>query len=80
MANCSNILNFILFADDTTIIYSGKNVSEIFRQVNTELCKLQNWFVANKLSLNTSKTKYILFHKAGSSDDLPLRLPKNCYK
>ena len=66
MANCSNILKFILFADDTTIFYSGKNITEVFKKVNSELPKLKNWFIANKLSLNTTKTKYILFHKMTS--------------
>ena len=29
--------------------------------VNTELCKLSTWFKANKLSLNATKTNFIIF-------------------
>ena len=36
---------------------------------------LNDWFCANKLSLNTDKTKYVLFLKAKSMDNLPLVLP-----
>ena len=73
---CSKILQFILFADDTTIFLSGKNIKTLFCNINEELLKISDWFHANKLSLNTDKTKYILFHKSGSVDILPLRLPK----
>ena len=32
--------------------------------------------MANKFSLNVGKTKYSLFHKPSTVDDLPLKLPK----
>ena len=43
--------------------------------MNTELNKFNDWFKANKLSLNVGKTKFTLFHKASQSDNIPLRLP-----
>ena len=43
--------------------------------MNAELSHLNDWFCANKLSLNTVKAKYVLFHKAKSKDILPLVLP-----
>ena len=43
--------------------------------MNVELSHLNDWFGANKLSLNTDKTKYVLFHKAKSKNNLPLVLP-----
>jgi hypothetical protein len=61
MKYCSNILNFILFADDTNIFYSCSNPDDLYRVVNAELAKLSNWFKANKLSLNLKKTHYIIF-------------------
>ena len=36
---------------------------------------LNDWFCANKLSLNSDKTKYVLFHKSKSKNNLPLVLP-----
>jgi hypothetical protein len=53
IANCSNILRFILFADDTNLFYSNKNIVELMYILNTELQKLSMWFCV--------KTKYILF-------------------
>ena len=32
--------------------------------MNAELSHLNDWFCANKLSLNNNKTKYVLFYKA----------------
>ena len=37
---------------------------------------INDWFMANKLSLNVRKTKSSLFHKRSRVDDLPLKLPK----
>lgn len=50
-------LKFILFADDTTILYSGKNLQLIVNEITVELEKLKKWFNQNKLSLNIMKTK-----------------------
>ena len=62
-------------ADDTDLFYSHNNVKELFRTMNTELSHLNDWIYADKLSLNTDKTKYVLFHKAKTKDNLPLVLP-----
>ena len=61
IVNCSGILYFLLFADDTNIFYSSKNHIDLMKTVNDELHKLSEWFRANKLSLNVNKTNYILF-------------------
>ena len=68
------LLEAILFADDTNLFYSHNNVKELFRTMNAELSHLNDWFCANKLSLNTDKTKYVLLHKAKSKGNLPLVL------
>ena len=51
----------ILFAVDTTIYKTGKQVNNIYEDMNKELQVLADWFRANKLSLNISKTKCMLF-------------------
>ena len=58
-----NATNFftLLFADDTTFQFSSKNLNLLFTTANSELEKASNWFQVNKLTLNVSKTKYILF-------------------
>ena len=49
--------------------YSHSNVKELFTTLNAELSHLNDWFCANKLSLNTDKSKYVLFHKTKSKDN-----------
>ena len=61
IVNCSDLLLFILFADDTNLFFSGNDIWKLKEIVNSELINVSNWFRANKLSLNTKKTKFILF-------------------
>ena len=59
--NCSNLLYFILFADDPNLLYSDTNWHNLINTVNTELVKLSSRFKANKLSLNVTKTNFMIF-------------------
>ena len=50
-----------MYADDTTLYCNiDQNVDE--DTINNELAKIWEWLIANKLSLNTKKTKYMVFH------------------
>ena len=51
----------ILFADDTTLYATGVNKNCLFDTIKSDLELLIDWFRANKLSLNISKTNYVLF-------------------
>ena len=73
--NNSTSLDPIMFADDTNLFYSHKNIETLFETVNKELININIWFQANKLSLNTKKTKFVLFHKPRTKVKLPLSLP-----
>ena len=53
----------ILFADDTTFQISSGDPDFLVYRANLELQKAADWFSANLLTLNTKKTKYILFKK-----------------
>ena len=55
----------MLFAGDTNVFLSGNNVDELIRIMNNELTKIVDWLDCNKLSLNVSKTHYILFQSQG---------------
>jgi hypothetical protein len=57
----SNILQSILFADDTTFYLSGSSLAEIEVTINTELEKISDWLCLNRLSLNTEKTSFMIF-------------------
>ena len=63
LANSSESLFALLFADDTTLQISSSNIQELYAIANKELITVSEWFRANKLTLNISKTKYILFRK-----------------
>ena len=60
IVNTSNMLQFILFADDTTILFSDKDISSKIDLINTELKEVTNWFKTNKLSVNASKTNFMI--------------------
>ena len=66
----TNKFKYILFADDTNLISntcsfknnsSQHNIDQISLNSNAELGKVSDWMSANKLSLNTSKSKFIIF-------------------
>ena len=51
----------LMYADDTTLYCNiDQNVDE--DTINNELAKIWEWLIANKLLLNTKKTKYMVFH------------------
>jgi hypothetical protein len=52
MTKCSNVFKFILFADDTNIFHFDSNPVSLVNAVNSELCLVDQWLRANKLSLN----------------------------
>ena len=56
-------LQAILFADDMTLIGYWKNLTFLKRKIMQDLEKLQQWFDANKLTLNVSKTQFMVFGK-----------------
>ena len=64
--NASKLFQFIMYADDTTLSCCVDTIqsNDKDRVINTELSKVNNWLVTNKLSLNINKSKYMLFHMA----------------
>ena len=54
------MMNFYLFADDTSLFYSHKNINTLEEVVNVELGCIQDWLVANKLTLNTNKSNFMI--------------------
>ena len=51
----------ILYADDSALLVSGKDVNKIEEQLGNELSSLNGWLVDNRLSINLGKTESILF-------------------
>ena len=50
-----------MYADDPTL-YCNIDQNIDGDTINNELAKICEWFIANKLSLNTKRTKYMVFH------------------
>ena len=68
----SDILHFILFADDTNIFLSHKSAESLYEIMNNELNKVAIWFTANRLTLNVDKSNFILFKSLGKGRQLEL--------
>ena len=49
-----------MYADDTSISYSSKSVSDLCNAINLDLQNLSSWLQGNKLSLNVSKTQSMI--------------------
>jgi len=54
-------MKFYLFTEDTNLLYADKNLKSLESTVNDELCKLYDWLIANKLTLNIKKSNYVIF-------------------
>jgi len=66
VVHVSSSLKFILFADDTSVFLSGKDINQLINTLNSELSKLYTWLCINKLSLNIKKTHFMTFNSRQS--------------
>ena len=60
-ATHSKLLLSLLYADDSAILVSGKDVGQIQATLSKELESIREWLIDNKLSLHLGKTESILF-------------------
>ena len=62
----TNLLT-LMFADDTFTLNSNHDLNDLINDVNAEINKIAIWFRANRLAVNISKTKYIIFRMKGKN-------------
>ena len=74
LPNTSSLLTFHLFADDTNIYFSSKNLSHLEATLNCELKSVAEWMKCNRLALSISKTNFILFHSSKLKPNQSLRI------
>ena len=74
ICNVSQLRFTVLYADDTCVLVNGKSVNVIIETVNSDLQLLSTWLKSIKLSLNTTKSYYAVFHRAR------MKLPNNSIK
>ena len=60
LSNCLTHSTPGLFADDTNITVAGRDISVIENLMNDDLKNIGDWLTTNKLSLNLTKTEFIL--------------------
>ena len=60
ITTATSLFEIILFADDSTLLYSHPNIATKINLTNKELREICNWFKANKLSVNASKTNSMM--------------------
>lgn len=64
-----NILNadILCYADDTAIVFWDESWPGVCRRAEDGMALVSRWLDTNLLSLNTSKTKFLCFHKTAAS-------------
>ena len=62
----SENLEFVLYADDTTLFYTQSDTEKIKENIEFELSKVTTWFKINKLLVNFDKTHFVPFHNKSS--------------
>ena len=55
----------LLFADDTTLLFTHDDIKQLTAIVNNEFRKVCEFFRTNRLVLHPDKTKFILFTRSG---------------
>ena len=61
MCKSSDKLDFIHFADDTTVFMSGNDLPRLCVEVSEELGKVREWLNCKRLFLNIDKTSFMIF-------------------
>lgn len=79
IVKCTDYLSTILYADDSTFSACIDNPSDpyIGDRINAELEKVQTWLKTNRLCLNTSKTKYMVFNRTHTNINPTLNIDGN---
>ena len=60
LPNCSDKISFNIFANGTNVSASANNVNTLEALMNPELKKVKEWCDENKLSINMSKTNFLI--------------------
>ena len=62
LPNTSKLLSFHLFADDTNLYCSRKNLNDLELILNQELHAVAEWMKSNRPALSILRTNFVLFH------------------
>ena len=70
LPNSVNNVNSILFADDTTMFARDNDVYDLCNTISSDMLLVKDWLIANSLTLNESKSYYIIFSLKKIPDNL----------
>ena len=70
----SQILPFRLFADDPSILLANKNLEILEQTRNSELKKVSVWLLANKQSVNVSKSNFLVISSRKIDKNIKLKI------
>ena len=63
LPRCSVDLQFVIYADDTTVFFSSDNLDNTVNVINVDLGRVSRWISSNSLTVNLNKSQYILFSR-----------------
>ena len=82
LPNCLHYSQPRMYADDTSITFASNNVDEIDECINSDLEEIRLWLAANKLTLNLTKTEFLLIGSRQRLSNLPeslaVRINQSC--
>ena len=68
------------FADDTNLLRISNSPQKLQKHLNIDLKLLYKWLLANKISLNCSKTEMIMFKRASIKIDFKFKIKLNGHR
>ena len=74
LPNCLVNSEPLMYADDTHLTYASNNIEDIECTLNRDLANVSDWLKANKLTLNKTKTEFMVigsWQKLGLFDKSP---------
>ena len=64
--NCLKYGDSIMLADNASVFFQNKSYHSLYANAQQDLQNIDQWMIANKLSINASKTKCMLFRSTKS--------------
>ena len=73
MHRSSDQVRFVHFSYDTTVFASDCDINHVHASINREMVGVDNWLKTNRLSLNVSKTSYMIISNQKNQLDIKIR-------
>lgn len=71
IVNISNRCKYVIFADDTTLLFADRTIPALHNKLRHDLVLIKQWIMNNKLNLNISKTNLVFFKNRSDNSVFP---------